>query len=50
MNLVRYGTKIRDVKAHLTIAAKEPVIFIDPEVLKFPNPELKWHTTYLNKD
>ncbi|MBS7565123.1 phage integrase SAM-like domain-containing protein [Mucilaginibacter sp. Bleaf8] len=43
-------TKIRDVKAHLTIAAKEPMIFIEPDVLKFPNPQPKWRTTYLNRD
>jgi integrase/recombinase XerD len=42
-------TKLRDVKSHLEMASKEPMIFIDENVVAYPNPEPSWSTTHLDR-
>ncbi|WP_342644990.1 site-specific integrase [Mucilaginibacter sp. CSA2-8R] len=43
-------TKIRDVKSHMEFASKEPMVYINQDVISYPNPEPEWETTFLNRD
>lgn len=42
--------RIKDLKRYLNLASKEKTIFVDPEVLKFPNPPVIPVTIYLNRE
>lgn len=40
---------IKTVKTYLKYASKEPLIYINDEVVQFPNPEPNWKTEFLTK-
>ncbi|RZL34100.1 MAG: hypothetical protein EOP00_32170, partial [Pedobacter sp.] len=40
--------KISATKAYLRLASQEPLIYVDQEVLNFPNPKVATTTTYLD--
>lgn len=42
-------TRIRDLKAYLNFANEEVSIYVDPQAVEFPNPEVEVNTTYLNR-
>jgi len=42
--------RVKTVKSYLERASTEPLLFVNPDVLKFPNPKPNTKTTWLNKD
>ncbi len=42
-------TKIRDIKAYMRLASKEPLIHVENEVIDYPNPLPRWRTNYLTR-
>ncbi len=42
--------RIRDVKAYLELASKEPMLYVHEDIIAFSNPEPLWDTTFLNRD
>lgn len=42
--------RIKDLKAYLRLASKEPMLHVDKDLLEFSNPQPNWKTTFLNRE